>query len=336
MMTTPRLSPLQQVSLVVLRTLVGWHFLYEGYTKLLHPAWSQGGAPVPPWSSAAYLKAATGPLAPVFHWMGSASWIGSLDLAIAVALTAVGVSLMLGLFTQTWMRRRAGAAGEPSIWRLFPPAASTFAPKGPISSSTRTWWRRAPCSCCSRFAPARSQEWICLWMRSRPATVTVQGGSGMNLTPEQMELGRRNFLKVLAGTPAMAALGAAAALRGPAPGGRVRLAFIGVGSQGRAQLTNVDPDYGDVRALCDINPAQLKVADEVLAKNGMPPSAALRRLARDAAEGGCRSRHHGPAAVGPRGSRRRLSRGGQARAVREDDGVGRGRLRAHARGGAAQ
>ena len=70
----------------------------------------------------------------------------------------------------------------------------------------------------------------------------------------------------------MAALGAAAALRGPAPGGRVRLAFIGVGSQGRAQLTNVDPGYGDVRALCDINPAQLKLADGVLAKNGMPPA----------------------------------------------------------------
>jgi predicted dehydrogenase len=94
----------------------------------------------------------------------------------------------------------------------------------------------------------------------------------MNLTPEQMELGRRNFLRVLAGTPAMAALGAAAALRGPRPGGRVRLAFIGVGSQGRAQLTNVDPEYGEVRALCDINPAQLKLADAVLAKNGLPPA----------------------------------------------------------------
>ena len=32
--------------LVVLRTLVGWHFLYEGYTKLLYPAWGQNGAPV--------------------------------------------------------------------------------------------------------------------------------------------------------------------------------------------------------------------------------------------------------------------------------------------------
>jgi hypothetical protein len=44
----------------------------------------------------------------------------------------------------------------------------------------------------------------------------------MNLTPEQMALGRRNFLKALAGTPAVAALGIAAAARGPVPDGRVR------------------------------------------------------------------------------------------------------------------
>ena len=94
----------------------------------------------------------------------------------------------------------------------------------------------------------------------------------MNLTPEQMDRGRRNFLRVLAGTPAMAALGVAAGLRGPIPGGRVRVGFVGVGAQGRAQLGNVDPDYEEVRALCDINPAQLALADAVLAKNSMPPA----------------------------------------------------------------
>jgi thiosulfate dehydrogenase [quinone] large subunit len=99
-MSPLHLSPLQQTSLVILRTLVGWHFLYEGYTKLLHPAWSFSGAPLPPWSSAAYLEAATGPLAPLLHWLGDVSWIGSFDLAVAIALTAVGTSLMLGLFTQ--------------------------------------------------------------------------------------------------------------------------------------------------------------------------------------------------------------------------------------------
>ena len=99
-MSTTRLSNSQQTVLVVLRTLIGWHFLYEGYTKLLYPAWGQNGVPAPVWSSAAYLKAATGPLSALFHWMGNAPWIGSLDLVIAVALTVVGLSLILGLFTQ--------------------------------------------------------------------------------------------------------------------------------------------------------------------------------------------------------------------------------------------
>ena len=41
------------------------------------------------------------------------------------------------------------------------------------------------------------------------------GGRFMNLTPEQQEQGRRNFLRALAGTPAVAALGAAAIIEGP-------------------------------------------------------------------------------------------------------------------------
>ena len=90
----------------------------------------------------------------------------------------------------------------------------------------------------------------------------------MNLTPEQMEQGRRNFLKVLAGTPALAALGVSAALRGPVPGGPLRVGFIGVGSQGRSLLGNVDPAYADVRALCDINPNSLKLADDVMSNGG--------------------------------------------------------------------
>ena len=31
-------SRLEAIALVLLRTLIGWHFLYEGYTKLLQPA----------------------------------------------------------------------------------------------------------------------------------------------------------------------------------------------------------------------------------------------------------------------------------------------------------
>ena len=63
----------------------------------------------------------------------------------------------------------------------------------------------------------------------------------MFLTPEQQEVGRRTFLKALAGTPALGLLGAAAAMKGPVPGGPVRLGIVGVGGQGRALLNNLDP-----------------------------------------------------------------------------------------------
>src|SRR5215471_4771130 len=71
-----RLPGPQQTALVILRTLIGWHFLYEGYYKLLSPAWSAEGKPLQPWSSTGYLKAATGPLARLFQWLIDAGWIG--------------------------------------------------------------------------------------------------------------------------------------------------------------------------------------------------------------------------------------------------------------------
>jgi len=94
----------------------------------------------------------------------------------------------------------------------------------------------------------------------------------MNLTPEQQALGRRNFLKALAGTPALAGLGVAAAARGPLRGGPVRIGFVGVGGQGGVLLEQLDPAYGEVRAVCDVNPSQLAKAGATLAKTGRPPA----------------------------------------------------------------
>jgi thiosulfate dehydrogenase [quinone] large subunit len=109
----PHLSLLQQVTLIALRTLVGWHFLYEGYVKLLHPAWGRDGHPLAAWSSAGYLKSATGPLAGLFNRIGDAPWIGSVDLAVAIVLVAIGISLLIGLFTQ------AGCAGAMALLAVF-------------------------------------------------------------------------------------------------------------------------------------------------------------------------------------------------------------------------
>ncbi len=61
------MSASQQILLVVLPTLIGWHFGYEGYVKRLRPAWGQDGLPLNAWSSSAYLRGATGPFASVFN-----------------------------------------------------------------------------------------------------------------------------------------------------------------------------------------------------------------------------------------------------------------------------
>jgi thiosulfate dehydrogenase (quinone) large subunit len=107
------MSALQRFTLIALRTLIGWHFLYEGYTKLVQPAWGRAGAPVAAWSSAAYLQAATGPFADAFHALGRSQWIGTIDLTVALALVAIGLSLILGFFTQL------GCAGAVALLAMF-------------------------------------------------------------------------------------------------------------------------------------------------------------------------------------------------------------------------
>ena len=93
-------SSLQQVALVILRTLIGWHFLYEGYYKLMLPGWSSAGAPLTPWTSAGYLRASTGPLARILQRLIDAGWIGWIDNTVKICLLLIGLSLILGLFTR--------------------------------------------------------------------------------------------------------------------------------------------------------------------------------------------------------------------------------------------
>jgi thiosulfate dehydrogenase (quinone) large subunit len=111
--TTDALSGRQQAALVVLRTLIGWHFLYEGFYKAMLPGWSREGVPLAGWSSAGYLKAATGPFAGLFKGLAGSSWLDKVDLLVIAGLLVVGLSLMLGLFTQ------AGCAGALLLLAVF-------------------------------------------------------------------------------------------------------------------------------------------------------------------------------------------------------------------------
>ena len=106
-------------SLVLLRTLVGWHFAYEGYYKLTLPAWSRSGGVLAPFSAEGYLRAATGPLAGVFHAAAAQpSIVHATDAIVPIGLLLVGLSLMLGLFTQIGC---AGAMGFLALFYLSQP-----------------------------------------------------------------------------------------------------------------------------------------------------------------------------------------------------------------------
>jgi thiosulfate dehydrogenase [quinone] large subunit len=96
-----RLTAFQQIALVLLRTAIGWHFAYEGFYKLMLPGWTRAGERVAEWSAQGYLKGASGPLAPFFHGLAAQpGTMQAVDIIVPIGLLLVGLSLMLGLFTQ--------------------------------------------------------------------------------------------------------------------------------------------------------------------------------------------------------------------------------------------
>jgi thiosulfate dehydrogenase [quinone] large subunit len=105
--------PVQQFALVALRTLIGWHFLYEAYYKIWAPAWRPAGTPLARWTSAGYLRGASGPLAGLFRWMVDKDWTPWIDRSVKIGLLLIGLSLILGLFT------RIGALGALFFLGLF-------------------------------------------------------------------------------------------------------------------------------------------------------------------------------------------------------------------------
>jgi thiosulfate dehydrogenase [quinone] large subunit len=91
MKETKTFSTLQLSSLVVLRFLIGWHILYEGFSKVL----------IPNWSSFGFLQES--------KWIlqGFAKWVLAHDTALAAVdflntwgLIAIGLGLIFGLFTR--------------------------------------------------------------------------------------------------------------------------------------------------------------------------------------------------------------------------------------------
>jgi thiosulfate dehydrogenase [quinone] large subunit len=90
-MTEIALSRWPLLAITVMRVLVGWHFLYEGLTKLTATSWSAAG----------YMKQARGPFADLFRSIASQpNLLANADLITMWGLTLVGACLILGLFTR--------------------------------------------------------------------------------------------------------------------------------------------------------------------------------------------------------------------------------------------
>ncbi len=81
----------QLTLLVTLRVLIGWHFLYEGLTKLMNPDWSSIG----------FLLDSKGLFESFFHSLASNPGVlNTVDFLNVYGLIAIGLGLILGAFSR--------------------------------------------------------------------------------------------------------------------------------------------------------------------------------------------------------------------------------------------
>ncbi|SDR07915.1 DoxX family protein [Flagellimonas zhangzhouensis] len=76
------------ISVTLLRILIGWHFLFEGVVKMYNPDWTSFG----------YLATAQGPFDWFFTFLLGNVNIGLVNTLNIVALMVVGITFTLGIF----------------------------------------------------------------------------------------------------------------------------------------------------------------------------------------------------------------------------------------------
>ena len=81
----------QQGTLVALRIVIGWHILYEGIHKLLHPEWS----------ALAFLDNARWIFSGIADWIiSNPAVLNTVDTLNTWGLILIGLGLVMGLFTR--------------------------------------------------------------------------------------------------------------------------------------------------------------------------------------------------------------------------------------------
>jgi thiosulfate dehydrogenase [quinone] large subunit len=91
MKTTQNYSNAQITWLVILRVFIGWHFMYEGFVKILNPKWT----------SLPYLLDSKGPAASFFiNLTQNDSLMTLINFINEWSLLFIGLCLILGLFSK--------------------------------------------------------------------------------------------------------------------------------------------------------------------------------------------------------------------------------------------
>ncbi len=81
----------QVSTLVILRVLIGWHFLYEGFVKVVNPNWS----------AESFLYASQGPFAQLFiNMAANPVALEVINFCNQWGLVLIGLSLILGLLSR--------------------------------------------------------------------------------------------------------------------------------------------------------------------------------------------------------------------------------------------
>jgi len=105
----------------IIRVAIGWHFLYEGLSKLF----------MEDWSSQSYLANATGFLSGFYHWLASGElMVKVVDIFNIYGLILIGLALFLGVFIR--LASSAGIVLLVLYYFAYPPfGTSLFAsPEG--------------------------------------------------------------------------------------------------------------------------------------------------------------------------------------------------------------
>ncbi len=107
-------SNFQIFSLTLLRVLIGWHFLFEGFTKLLSS---------PAWSARSYLMGSVGPFSHIFKAMAlNATYLDIVNFLNIWGLIIIGLGLFIGLLARPL--KIAGIVLLALYYLAYPPFVS--------------------------------------------------------------------------------------------------------------------------------------------------------------------------------------------------------------------